>query len=346
MRAKAILTVLAATFAAAMLLPALAMAATPASRQSKPEVLEELSTQGTNGFSIHVTVENGRKLTLGVDGAGRGSGFSATIYKLPMRLARRPDEIKARLGRLGRIDMRFVADSVSEEPATGPACNGPDSVFEKGHWVGLIVFHGEQAYTRVDAHRAKGEISKIPALTCHEPNPNSAEMKKLERELEELEDKEGETEAEEAEGFQQLALTALVGEEVALVASRTSGEMKGKKVSMSTFAVVGKRRVGRIEETSLDFLLYEPGSDFMLPDPEQPTSGALLKPPAPFSGTATFRRHPAGEQATWTGDLKVDLPGFGLVRLAGPGVKASMCEAPNCPESSGLADRTGPNLVP
>jgi hypothetical protein len=65
------------------------------------------------------------------------------------------------------------------------------------------------------------------------------------------------------------------------------------------------------------------------PDPQRPTSEAVIHPDSPFSGSATFRRPPEGEP-TWTGDLKVELPGLGLVRLAGKGTHAAMCEPTHC----------------
>ncbi len=53
---------------------------------------------------------------------------------------------------------------------------------------------------------------------------------------------------------------------------------------------------------------------------------ADVRPPAPFSGEATYRRAP-GERPTWRGDLSVDFPGRPNVRLTGAGTRAGMHRA-------------------
>jgi hypothetical protein len=84
-----------------------------------------------------------------------------------------------------------------------------------------------------------------------------------------------------------------------------------------------------LRESALALIFLGSGSSFQITDPSQPTAGASLNPPAPFAGSATFLQESA-TPPTWTGDLRVDLPGFGTVPLTGPGVKASLCAAPSC----------------
>jgi hypothetical protein len=45
---------------------------------------------------------------------------------------------------------------------------------------------------------------------------------------------------------------------------------------------------------------------------------ATVTPPAPFSGSATYRRAVAKKSETWVGSLAGDFPGLGMVSLAGP----------------------------
>ncbi|HVX33681.1 MAG TPA: hypothetical protein VHA80_11135, partial [Solirubrobacterales bacterium] len=47
------------------------------------------------------------------------------------------------------------------------------------------------------------------------------------------------------------------------------------------------------------------------------------------SGSATFSDETM-KAPGWVGNLKVDLPGFGVVPLTGHGVRASMCEGFSC----------------
>jgi hypothetical protein len=59
------------------------------------------------------------------------------------------------------------------------------------------------------------------------------------------------------------------------------------------------------------------------------TSEAVIAPPRPFQGRATFQRESAGE-VSWAGDLRVKLPGFGVVPFTGNGFKTVMCEDSGC----------------
>ncbi len=54
-----------------------------------------------------------------------------------------------------------------------------------------------------------------------------------------------------------------------------------------------------------------------------------LSPPAPFTGTAAFTRTPEST-FTWTGDLAVEFPGLGPIRLTGPSFDARMCALEGC----------------
>jgi hypothetical protein len=60
---------------------------------------------------------------------------------------------------------------------------------------------------------------------------------------------------------------------------------------------------------------------------------ATVTPPAPFSGSATYRRAVAKKSETWLGSLAGDFPGLGTVSLAGPefcaeGVLFKGCNGP------------------
>ena len=66
------------------------------------------------------------------------------------------------------------------------------------------------------------------------------------------------------------------------------------------------------------------GADAFAFDPTLRT--AALGPPAPFAGSAEFRRS-ASPSKRWGGDLSVDLPGRSDVPLTGPGVEATLARA-------------------
>jgi len=60
------------------------------------------------------------------------------------------------------------------------------------------------------------------------------------------------------------------------------------------------------------------------------TKEVVVEPPAPFLGSATLRRESPQETA-WTGDLRVNLPGFGVVPLTGPDTDVTLCADDGCP---------------
>ena len=336
MKVRASFALLAAIAFAALLLPGAANARTrPASRQTTPEVSARFALQGTNGFEFGASVTDRRRLTIGA--LKFGNVLQVVTYKLPVHRRRDSDDIVAGLGKLGRIDVRFVPGKVHrEKPPKG--CHGPKTVIEEGHFVGVIAFHGEAGFTEVHARRVAGAITHTPSFRC--PSlPAPPNQKKLERELEAGESKEAPDEAEETEKEEEEAelevlsvgLTAKArGGHVTLTARKVALKRKhAKGVALTNISVSGDRRLGRIEESSIAAYLFGKGSTFLVPNRKKPASEGILKPPAPFSGSATFRRHPK-KQPTWTGDLKIALPGFGQVRLAGPGTRASMCEGTAC----------------
>lgn len=339
MRAKAIASLLAAAAVAVLLLPAAAFAADkPASRQFGPAILQQLELRGTDGFEVQVDVENRRKLIVSA-GGGPGSAIEGVTYTLPTRQARGFDGIRARVGKLGHIDVRFVPGRAKEHQRI-PGCRGGKTVVEKGHFAGLIDFRGEHGYTRVRAHRAAGSITRVPVVTCdasrkkpkHKKGRSSEKKgKSFEEELAELEEK-GEF------SFEVLALTATAPRNhVFFAATRSSAGAPGEKISSSDFLVSGVRHRGKIKEESIYMDLLDKGAYFRPLEPLVPESEALIKPPTPFSGSAVFRRY-AARSKVWTGDLRIDLPGFGVVRLAGPGTQAAMCEGFSC--GTGLGHST------
>lgn len=172
MRAKAIAGVLALGAMVIVALPGAASAHAaahgPATRGIGRSVYESFDLHGTNGFLVGVEVLDRRSLKFSVSKPGSGLGFTQTTYSIPYRQPAGSDHIKARIGGLGRIDVRFVPESVKEEPPFRSECHGGKTVLEEGQFVGQISFHGERGYTRVRARHAGGFITKSPHLICIE----------------------------------------------------------------------------------------------------------------------------------------------------------------------------------
>jgi hypothetical protein len=336
MKAKARITLLVATAFATLLLPGAAIARTrPASRhpkppreQLRPEVNEQFALIGTNGFEITLDVTDRRRLRL--TALKWGNVIESASYSLRLRPRRSPDAIVARLGRLGRIDVRFIPRKIHrEKPPRG--CHGAKTVIEQGRFVGVIAFRGEHGFTEVNDDRAPGAITRTPALSCP-ATASPPDPKKLRRQLKALERAEAEVEdeGEEDEGLSVRLSATARGGRVTLGATKVVlKEKHAKPLSLTNILVTGRRHRGRIAEQGVAGYIFGKGSTFLVPNRDKPSSEGVLKPPAPFSGSAIFQRHRV-KPPTWTGDLKIDLPGFGPVRLAGPGTSASMCDGLAC----------------
>jgi hypothetical protein len=317
--------VLGAAAVAALAVPAGAVAGTrPAERgsghQTHATVTESFELQGTNGYSISLSLDDRRQLTVSAESEIRGSHATrGVVYTLPAPQSSRSADIKARIGNLGQVDVHFVPESTHETAPVLPNCKGGGkNVVARGHFVGLISFRGEQGYTHVRSHRAVGTITTEPARTCTLPKEPAQNKAATEKELAELEE------------IKEVQLNAALAHgKVRFQANQVQLKVKGRLRTVSSFSAIGIRRLGMISEVALSLALIEKGSLFATPEPLFPTREATIAPPAPFSGTATFRRDP-GQSANWSGDLSVELPGFGTVPLAGDGSHASMCQAPAC----------------
>jgi hypothetical protein len=68
---------------------------------------------------------------------------------------------------------------------------------------------------------------------------------------------------------------------------------------------------------------------FVSPEPGKPLSEAEVSPSAPFSGSANFEMT-SPRHGEWSGDLAVELPGYGRVPLTGPKIAAGLCEPTAC----------------
>ncbi len=336
MRAKAIAAVLVLAAIFGCCLPAVAGAAEkPASRNAGSEGIKTLELKGTNGFQITITSgeANGSgppSVTLEATKIDLGAGsVSGADFTMSAARSQGPEEIVARIGRFGRIQMRFVPESSEEKPSPF-GCKGAKTLIETGHYVGFLSFRGAQGFTRVRAHRVAGTFKPEPHSFCHEHlrKPTAAEKE---------EERTEETKVEESEEVQ--ISVRMPRDKLTFKASRGLTDFGKRPTIGSEFSAFALRREEGVTEISLAFALFGKASLFQTPDPEQPTAEATIHPPAPFLGSATFKRD-AAAGPSWTGDLRVELPGFGAVPLTGNGVKASMCQAPRCEEGGGIFGAT------
>jgi hypothetical protein len=314
----------------------------PTRRGGKPRVAQEMHLNGTNGFKVTIKLGDRRHLTLVAkdeDFRHRSLRYVAYGELAPQPLG--SADIKARLGSLGRVDVRFVRTK-TVRPHEGPKCATAGVRTEIGHYVGAISFRGDDGFTRVQVHSAPGSVEREAPQTCNRPKAVVKDPKTEREEAETVGKLEEEEQAQKAEEEHYVQLFAtLEGGKVAFSAQREEVAGAKGKVTTTNFVAFGHRQRGRLRESAIDLIFLGRGSSFQLTDPSNPTAGATVTPPAPFSGSATFLQESA-QPPTWTGDLRVDLPGFGTVPLTGPGVKASACAASGCVPGGSFSQPVAP----
>jgi hypothetical protein len=336
--AKALAAIAAAIVIAALPLPA-TVAAAPTRRgggRHNPTIFESFRVQASNGYKVAVTLRNRSALTVSASLVDRPS-IVATEYKLRVQDAPGSEQIKASLGKLGRIDMHFVPETAFEEELLHPACEGEMEAVEEGRWVGQFDFRGEHGYTQTRVARAPGSVGITPAATCRHRPIGHAPHKRGPRARENPTGQALAALAKAAEPAKPAAEEHLLGlrvnprnPEVKFEATRLSGPDKnGNEIAFDTFIAAASRKRGRIIEESLVLDLLIQGPYFKVPDLTHPAAEVAIAPPSPFLGKAILSRASA-PRAGWDGDLRVELPGFGVVPLTGAGSSATLCADSGC----------------
>jgi hypothetical protein len=204
--------------------------------------------------------------------------------------------IKARFGSLGRVALRFHA--------RGPAhlhkdreggCRGGDSLIQPGVFVGTLDFEGEQGYAAIHASRIKGTVTHTKRQVCKN---NGGE--------------------EGLPSFPKLTLVSAAADKsgISFNALRVESKSKPGRSGVGFNATVVESPPGLSVSRSIQVTAADP-SVFSVVTSHGHVDEATVTPPAPFSGSATYRRAVAKKE-TWAGSLAGDFPGLGMVSLAGP----------------------------
>jgi hypothetical protein len=300
-------------------------------------VTASFTLSGSHGYELDVALNNRRELKITAIPEREKLlehifEAASTEYRLEAPQPRGSDRIKASLGRFGSIDVRFVPVRTIERSAALLACKGDKAKLRTGWFVGHVAFRGERGYTRVRSSKVLGEVSNFPDPTkkCHDKTgraPHERSPKQRSRAAMLMMAKRS-TEPEKhllGMGAKKVAGNRTVG----FAGLRLSAMHMGKEVVIDTFVAEVRRDRGRIQEQGTAFDLFAFGPYFKVPDLTHRTSEAVLAPPKPFLGSATFSRESADE-VSWKGSLRVKLPGFGVVPLTGTGFKSVMCADSGC----------------
>jgi hypothetical protein len=249
------------------------------------------TVKGSNGYSLLIVgVEAHRRkpASVGIFVIGRAGG---AIYSASGTVSE--TSIQANLGPLGEIAVTFHPSGQARK--VRPRCGGKPVSFDSGYYEGTIAFHGEEGYTSVDATKASGNLGFLINILCPDISGQSGGRSLPGAELDAFAD-----------------------------GSRDSPHLKVVKNRPSARAhfEAGVSEVHEGISITRFTGAIEPAGTFVF-DPKLQT--ATVHPPAPFSGTAKFRR--AKPASRWSGNLTVDLPGRSDVRLTGNGDRASLAHA-------------------
>lgn len=254
----------------------------------------DIKLKGSNGYSIHISVNPRRRLILQVS----KDRFSAEY--MTRDVLADTDRVKAKLRGLGTISVRFHPRGAVRHPSLR-GCRKKRPRVQPGVVRGTIRFVGEREYTQVKAREAKAAIEEPARWFCRygvkfEPNPRERDwVSKF---------------STQAEGVYLLAR------------KYRPGVIEGGQVLY--FVETGEAfeaTSGRVPLTIYrELTVPAQASTFLDAHFEHLT----VSPPPPFSGAGALARTPESV-FTWSGDLSVQFPGLDPIPLAGPSFGSEYC---------------------
>jgi hypothetical protein len=215
--------------------------------------------------------------------------------------------LKVQFGKLGKIDVAFEPTGTIEEgPPKG--CSGPPSILGKGDFVGTISFTGERDFVHVEASRVNGILDvereaewKCPGRGGPEFRPSAPRRSSVWLERRSEAGSEPATLAAKESGcrcyFAAYARRDRHGRGPTFFVGVRSEEREAMKIVRGTYARAG-------------------ASTFVF---DHAAGTATVRPPAPFSGHASFARHPHSP-ALWKSTLRIPLLGAEPLSFDGPQV--------------------------
>jgi hypothetical protein len=332
MKARAASIVLALGVVVALALPGAALAGGK-SYKVPASTYEVVQAHASNGFELAVSVFDRRAEIRVEKQIGRG-GSESTSYAMRRRLPKGPD-LDFRLGQEIDVDLHFVPEKVTEH--RHPNCTGGGETDERGHFVGKLSFRGRDGFSRFEGHRMAGAVTRVTAGTCRaEKNPDGLVTVGV-----------GVGTKSSRPAVQKGALELIAGtsdRRLSFTGYRFEAPdaPEGLSPNIDAFDAFVDHREPGYTVSSIAFASLGEGESFVSPDPSKPLSAAEVSPSAPFSGSAKFEMTSPGH-GEWSGDLAVELPGYGLVPLTGPKIAAGLCVTKACTPTlpKSIRPRTG-----
>jgi hypothetical protein len=291
MKPKGSLLPLICAMAASLALPTGA-AAKPSGSFGHAERHAEAHLAGTHGYRLTIHADSSSTFVMAAKGA-------ASVNYMVFRSRLEGDKIDARLPGIGRVALRFHERSRTHERSTG-SC--PASLVRKGVFVGWVKIRGERDYTSAESRHVRGQIVRESSGKCR--RRATARASSAGSEL---------VDASTERGPGYLSFMAF---------SSPPTRLEDNLVFIASLVRVHREMVVFHQRAAI-------GKDPASLEIAAPPRSATVDPPAPFTGSASFQQE-AAKQFSWTGDLAVELPGIGEVRLAGPKFETNLCIGRRC----------------
>jgi hypothetical protein len=283
-------------------------AALAASPEGGPVVRVALDLKTNN--DLHAQLENSADGTATLSFRRPGQSVSYEVPGVATEAG-----LKVRFGKLGKIDVAFTPTRTLNSTEPGPGCTGAPRTLREGVFSGTIEFAGERGFVRIEGSQASGSMSVISPWECPE--------------------------AEATDPFARNSrLFALAGAGISRpVSQRDSATVYATGGACNCLFAAGVRHRhsgGRSVFLGLKIEKREgmkiqratqvraPGSAF---DFDRAVTEATLRPPAPFSGRATFE---AGskprDRGTWRSTIRVPLLGADPIDTSAPGFRVNLAD--------------------
>lgn len=252
--------------------------------------------QGSHGYSISVVAYSEGGSHRGTIEFTASRHDASVSYWAPASVT--ADAIRADLGSIARVNV--VRRPSGSEKTVHPKCLGGAQTYEPGTYEGVIEFNGEQGYTRARENR----VAQLPAwLVFATHGPCSGGY--------------GESSGPGLPGARLRGVSFAHGRSLSFQVNKNSPRAR----TVFT-ASLKERRSGIVIDRELAGVAAPTAFRF-----DSHLRTATLRPPAPFSGSASLTRSVNSFSPIWIGDLKLDFPGRSAVSLAGRGVHVSLVHA-------------------
>jgi len=241
------------------------------------------------GFNVVVFVSNNDGDVNATIFLSRGPQVG--YYSAPAKVT--ADRVTARFGRLGELDYHFAAKQGGKVDCS--SSEEGDAVFE-----GTFEFTGENEYVHLEAAQAEGTVQIYP-----EPRDCPRGRLAGRGSYHPVYSDEGAT-------LQAVSRSTKRAREVLVF---DDGQRGPHRVAL--YATLGERREGVLVARGVQMRVGPRAFRWNL---EKGT--ATLRPPAPFTGSASFTRHGHDGHGTWKGSLSMPILGGEPVELAGRAFRA------------------------